>query len=148
MLRGEFERGGRACYVRELSEGDGLLPMASSALLRGEFGVLLGEFGLLRGETTEEFRLLRSETTEEFRLLRSETSKEFRLLRTERRESVGVMERKIERLGAKIDANAAAHDANLNEVGGQVAGLDARMSRVEGYLEAVTLGEWPLASGH
>ncbi|MDE0170601.1 MAG: hypothetical protein OXS29_14020 [bacterium] len=112
------------------------------------------EFGRVRAEMNEGFRLVReemgqrrSETTEEFRLLRSENSKESRLIRTESRESLAVVERKIERLGDKIDANAAAHDANLKEVGRHVVGLNARVSRVEGYIEAVTRGEWPVASG-
>jgi len=119
--------------------------------VRAEMGE---EFGRVRAEMNEGFRLVReemgqrrSETTEEFRLLRSENSKESRLIRTESRESLAVVERKIERLGDKIDANAAAHDANLKEVGRHVVGLNARVSRVEGYIEAVTRGEWPVASG-
>ena len=95
----------------------------------------------------ERFGRLRGETAEEFRLLRSENSKEFRLIRTERQESFNVIERKIERLGDKIDANAAAHDANLKEAGRHVAGLNARVSRVEGYIEGISGGEWPVASG-
>lgn len=118
QLRGEMDEGFRVLRA-EISEGDGLL--------RGELGQL--RVGMNEG----------------FRLLRSETSEEFRLSRTERQESVGVLERKIERLDDKVDANGVSHDANLKEVGRQVSGLNARVSRVEGYI--VAAGEWPGASG-
>ena len=48
-------------------------------------------------------------------------------------------------LGDKIDTNAATHDRNIREVGDQVAGFKERVSRVEGYIEATSGGQWPAA---
>ena len=48
-------------------------------------------------------------------------------------------------LGDKIDTNAATHDRNIREVGDRVAGFKERVSRVEGYIEATSGGQWPAA---
>ena len=48
-------------------------------------------------------------------------------------------------LGNKIDTNAATHDKNIREVSDQVAGFKERVSRVEGYIEATSSGQWPAA---
>ena len=48
-------------------------------------------------------------------------------------------------IGDKIDTNAATHDRNIREVGDQVAGFKERVSRVEGYIEATSSGQWPAA---
>ena len=69
------------------------------------------------------------------------------LLRTESREGRRDLDRKLERLRDRVDANAATHDANIKEVGAQVVAFNERVSRVEGYIEATSDGEWPVASG-
>ena len=48
-------------------------------------------------------------------------------------------------LGDKIDTNAATHDRNIRKVGDRVAGFKERVSRVEGYIEATSGGQWPAA---
>ena len=48
-------------------------------------------------------------------------------------------------LGDKVDTHAATHDRNIREVGDQVAGFKERVSRVEGYIEATSGGQWPAA---
>ena len=100
-------------------------------------------FRLLRAERAEQFR----HVGEGFRLLRAENREDLGLLRAENRESLSEMGRRIDRLRDRIDANAAIHDANLKEVGKQVAAFNDRVSRVEGYIEAISGGEWPVASG-
>ena len=72
---------------------------------------------------------------------------QIRLLRAEIREGRRDMDRKLERLRDRVDANAATHDANIKEVGAQVVAFNERVSRVEGYIEATSSGEWPVASG-
>ena len=48
-------------------------------------------------------------------------------------------------LGDKVDTNAATHDKNIREVSDRVAGFKERVSRVEGYIEATSSGQWPAA---
>ena len=48
-------------------------------------------------------------------------------------------------LGDKIDTNARTHDKNIREVSDRVAGFKERVSRVEGYIEATSSGQWPAA---
>ena len=79
--------------------------------------------------------------------MRAENREDSGLLRAENRESLSEMGRRIDRLRDRVDANAATHDANLKEVGKQVAAFNDRVSRVEGYIEAISGGEWPVASG-
>ena len=51
----------------------------------------------------------------------------------------------FKQLGDKVDTHAATHDRNIREVGDQVAGFAERVSRVEGYIEATSSGQWPAA---
>ena len=48
-------------------------------------------------------------------------------------------------LGDKVDTHAATHNRNIRKVGDQVAGFAERVSRVEGYIEATSSGQWPVA---
>ena len=48
-------------------------------------------------------------------------------------------------LGDKVDTHAATHNRNIRKVGDQVAGFKERVSRVEGYMEATSSGQWPVA---
>ena len=51
----------------------------------------------------------------------------------------------FKQLGDKVDANAATHDRNIRKVGDHVVGFKERVSRVEGYIEATSSGQWPAA---
>ena len=126
---------------------------------REQIRLVRAEFRLFRAEVSAEFRLVRAEVSAEFRLVRAEVSEEFRLVRAESREDSGVfrteirdslseMGRRIDRLTDRVDANAVKHDANIIDVGKQVAAFNERVSRVEGYIDGMTGGEWPVASGH
>ena len=72
---------------------------------------------------------------------------QIQLLRTEIREGRRDLDRKLERLRDRVDANAVTHDASIKEVGAQVVAFNARVSRVEDYIEATSGGEWPVAGG-
>ena len=51
----------------------------------------------------------------------------------------------FKQLGDKVDTHAATHDRNIRKVSDQVAGFAERVSRVEGYIEATSSGQWPAA---
>ena len=51
----------------------------------------------------------------------------------------------FKQLGDKVDTNAATHDRNIRKVGDHVVGFKERVSRVEGYIEATSSGQWPAA---
>ena len=122
---------------------------------REQIRLLRAEFRLFRAEMSEEFRQVRAEASEEsrlvredFRLVRAESREDSAVFRTETRDSLSEMGRRIDRLRDRVDANAVRHDANIIDVGKQVAAFNERVSRVEGYIEGMTGGEWPVASGH
>jgi chromosome segregation ATPase len=115
---------------------------------REQIRLLRAEFRLFRAEMSEEFRQVRAEASEEFRLVRAESREDSGVFRTENRDSLSEMGRRIGRLRDRVDANAVKHDANIIDVGKQVAAFNERVSRVEGYVDGITGGEWPVASGH
>ena len=62
----------------------------------------------------------------------------FETFRAETREN-------FKELDDKVDTHAATHDRNIREVGDRVASFKERVSRVEGYIEATSSGQWPAA---